>query len=85
MYCNQKGFPRADRFRLVSTILKGPALRFWTSRIDGKPAFSELGAVLRELESQFDTPAHQRQIESLTLSMTIESTRENTSSVAMLH
>ena len=75
-YCNQMGFPRADRVRLVSCILKGPALWYWTSRIDGKLAFSELGAVFRELESQFDTPAHQRQIESLTLSMTIESTRE---------
>lgn len=74
-YCNQKG-PRADRIRLVSFILKGPALNFWNSHIDGKPEYTELGAVFRELESQFDTPAHQRQIESLDSSMTMEAMRE---------
>ena len=57
-------------------MLKGPALRYRNWRNDRKPAISEPSAVFGELESQFDTPAHQRPIESLTLSMTTEATRE---------
>lgn len=85
-YCSQKGFPREDRIKLVSCILKGPALNYWTLHIDGKPEFTELGSVFAKLESQFDTPAHQRQIESLALSLTMEDirTKHNCSRIAAL-
>ena len=71
-YCKQKDFPRADRVKLISCILKGPALTYWHSHIDGRPEFNEIGAILKTFESHFDTPAHQRQIESLALSLKIE-------------
>jgi hypothetical protein len=75
-YCNQKEFSRADRVKLFSCVLKGPALNYWMSHVEGKDEFTELGAVFRQLESQFDTPAHQRQIESLACSMTMEDARK---------
>jgi hypothetical protein len=39
--------------------------------IEGKEEFTELGAVLEQLEKQFDTPAHQRKIESLAYALTM--------------
>lgn len=77
-YCNQKEFPRPDRVRLVSSILKGPALNFWMENIDGQTEFSELNAVFKALKSQFDTPAHQEQIEELAKSMTMKEFMKNT-------
>ena len=78
-YCSQKDFPRADRVKLISCVLKGPALNYGMSSIQNRPELTELGSVFRQLESQFDTPAHQRQIESLTLSMTIGDVRKKKS------
>ena len=75
-YCSQKGFSRSDRVKLVSSVLKGPALSYWMSSIDGVEHFTELGSVFKALESQFDTPAHQRQIESIALSLSMEEIRK---------
>ena len=75
-YCDQKGFPRADKVKLVSCILKGPALNFWTLNIEQNPEHTELGSVFAKLESQFDTPAHQRQIEAIAGNLTMELTRQ---------
>lgn len=85
-YCTQKDFPRPDRVKLVSAILKGPALNFWMEHINGRTEYSELGGVFKALEGQFDTPAHQKQIEALACSMTIEDTmkKHNCSRVAAL-
>lgn len=85
-YCNQKDFPRADRVRLISAILKGPALNFWMEHINGNADYSELGSVFKALESQFDTPAHQKQIEALANAMTMEEImkRKSCSRVAAL-
>ena len=59
---NLKEFSRADRVKVFSCVLKGHALKYWMSHVEGKDEFAELGAVFRQLESQFDTPAHQRQL-----------------------
>jgi hypothetical protein len=75
-YCNQKEFSRADRVKLISCVLKGPALNYWMSNIEGKDEFTELASVFKQFEIQFDTPAHQRQIESLAYSMTLEEARK---------
>jgi hypothetical protein len=50
------------------------------NHIEGNAEFTESGAVFKQLESQFDTPAHQRQIESLACSMTMEEARKWNSS-----
>jgi hypothetical protein len=78
-YSNQKEFSSADLMKLVSCVLKGPALNYWLNHIDGKDQFTEFGAVFQQLESQFDTPAHQRQIKSLACAMTIEEFRKKRS------
>ena len=75
-YCDQKRFPRADKVKLVSCILKGQALNFWTLNIEQNPEHSELGPVFAKLESQFDTPAHQKQIEAMAGNLTMELTRQ---------
>jgi len=75
-YCDQKAFPRPDKVKLVSCILKGPALNFWTTNIEQNPEFTELGSVFTKLESQFDTPAHQRQIEAMASNLTMELTKQ---------
>lgn len=74
-YCDQKSFPRPDRVKLVSCVLKGPALSLWSSSIEHDPDCQELGAVFAKLESHFDTPAHQRQIEAMAGSLSLETIR----------
>lgn len=39
--------------------------------IGSKSTYIELGAVFKELEAQLDTPAHQENIDALTLSLTV--------------
>jgi hypothetical protein len=46
------------------------------SHVEGTDEFSESGAVFRQLGTQFDTPAHPRQIESLACSMTMEDAKK---------
>lgn len=53
-------------------MLKGPTLNFWMENINGRADFSKLGAVFKALEAEFDTPAHQKQIEALASAMIIE-------------
>jgi hypothetical protein len=65
--------------KLVSCVLKGPALNYWMNHIDGKDQFTEFGAVFQQLESQFDTPADRRKIESLACAMTNEEMRKERS------
>ena len=62
--------------KLVSCKPKGPALKFWTLNIEQNPQHTEMGSVLAKLESQFDTPAHQRQIEAMCENFTMELTRQ---------
>lgn len=40
--------------------------------IDGQSKYTELGAVLKALEAQFDTPTHQKQTKLLALSPTMD-------------
>lgn len=40
--------------------------------IEDNQSYVELGSVFKELADRFDTPAHQRQIESLARSFTIK-------------
>jgi hypothetical protein len=75
-YCNQKEFSRADCVKLVSCVLKGPALNYWMSNIERKDEFTELASVFMQFEVQFDTPAHQRQIESLSYSLTLKEVKK---------
>lgn len=62
-----------------SLVLKGPALGFWEDHVQSDPDISQVGDVFNRLEKQFDSPAHQRQIEALALSMTIEDIRKQNS------
>jgi hypothetical protein len=39
-YYNQKEFSRADRVKLFSCVLKGPALNYWMSHVEGKDEFT---------------------------------------------
>lgn len=55
IYCNQKDFPRTDRERLVSTILKGPSLDFWMENIEERAECSKLAVLLKAPERQFET------------------------------
>ena len=75
-YCDQKDFPRSDRVKLISCILKGPALNYWTLNLEQNPEYTELGAVFSKLESQFDTPAHQRQVEAMAQNLSMDLTRK---------
>jgi len=70
--CDQTSFPRQDKVKLVSCILKGPALNYWTTNIEQNPEYTELGSVFSKLKGQFDTPAHQRQIEAMANNLTME-------------
>lgn len=71
-YCTQRGYPRPDHFRLVSAILRGPALNYRMENINSRAELSELIAAYKELKKQFDTCTHQEQIEVVTLSMIME-------------
>ena len=42
--------------------------------INDKAEFTELGDAFKALEDQFDTPAHQKQIEALTIALKMEDT-----------
>lgn len=78
-YCNQKNFSRQERVKLMSCILKGPALAFWNDHIQSDTTVTQVADVLSKLEKQFDSPAHQRQIESMALSLTVENIRKKNS------
>lgn len=56
------GFPSSDRVRLISSILKGPALHLWVEHLDGNPTYSELYGVLKAFVAQLYTTAHQKRI-----------------------
>ena len=55
---------------------EGLALNFWTPKIEKNPEHTEMGSVFAKLESQFDTPAHQRQIEAMAENLTMELIRQ---------
>lgn len=71
-YCNQKYFPCADQIRLRSKLLKWSALNFWMEKNSGYAVYTELDAVFKALESQFDTAAHRKQFEALENSLAKE-------------
>lgn len=49
---------------------------FLGEKLNAKPENVEIGAVYKAFENQFDTPAQQRQTESLVGSLTLEDSRK---------
>jgi hypothetical protein len=56
-YSNQKEFSRADRVKLVSCVLKGPALNYWMSHIDERTSLLSLEQCSNSLNHS-STPLH---------------------------
>lgn len=71
-YYNRKNFKKAKRVKLVSAVLKGPALKYWMKNVNDKMDYSELEALFRALEKHIVAPAHHNKIETLSSSMTME-------------
>lgn len=71
-YCHQKDFPFPDQVRLVSKTIKGPGLNFWMEKINWNVEYTERGAFFKTLEVQLVTFAHQKKIEALASSLTME-------------
>lgn len=76
-YCNQKKYSQHVRVCLVLSDLKDSALNYWTEDIDGQNEFSALRALFKALESQNNTPVHQKQIEVLARSRTMKDLIKN--------
>ena len=57
-YCDQNLFSCNDCVKLISLVLKGPALGFWDDNIHGHPEITQVSDVFQRIAAQFHSPAH---------------------------
>ena len=71
IYCENKSFSEDEKIELVTYILTGPALTFW-SKLQREKQFLLIDEVFNELSEIFDTPTTQRQIDHMLQNITIK-------------
>lgn len=56
-HCNQKGFPRPNRVRQASAVVKSSFLNYWMEDVRDRGAYLVVDVVFNALETQIDAPA----------------------------